>query len=91
KKVLVIPRVGTRDNFFDIGGHSLLAVRAHRELTKAFETRLSITDLFRFPTVQALAQHIGAGDQGDDQSVARDRGQMRRASRARRRSRARSV
>jgi hypothetical protein len=47
------------DNFFALGGHSLLAVQAHREIKHALETdRLSITDIFRFPTLEGLAGHL---------------------------------
>ena len=60
--VLNIPKVGARDNFFALGGHSLLAVQAHREIKAALgTTRLSITDIFRFPTLAALAAHLDDG------------------------------
>ncbi|MEZ5882764.1 MAG: LLM class flavin-dependent oxidoreductase [Paracoccaceae bacterium] len=58
-RVLGVTQVGSRDNFFALGGHSLLAVQAHREIReKLGATRLSITDIFRFPTLQALAAHL---------------------------------
>ncbi|WP_103334282.1 MupA/Atu3671 family FMN-dependent luciferase-like monooxygenase [Pseudotabrizicola formosa] len=58
-RVLGVPRVGARDNFFALGGHSLLAVQAHREIRAALGTsRLSITDIFRFPTLSDLAAHL---------------------------------
>ncbi|KIN64468.1 Non-ribosomal peptide synthetase [Sulfitobacter noctilucicola] len=47
------------DNFFALGGHSLLAVQAHRDIKAALGTdSLSITDIFRFPTLDGLAGHI---------------------------------
>ena len=50
------------DNFFALGGHSLLAVQAHRDIKAALgDSRLSITDIFRFPTLQALAGHLDKG------------------------------
>jgi natural product biosynthesis luciferase-like monooxygenase protein len=59
QKVLGVAKVGARDNFFALGGHSLLAVQAHREIRAALgAAKLSITDIFRFPTLQALAQHL---------------------------------
>ena len=58
-KVLGVPRVGSKDSFFALGGHSLLAVQAHREIRLALgNTKLSITDIFRFPTLEALARHL---------------------------------
>ncbi|MDX2184122.1 MAG: LLM class flavin-dependent oxidoreductase [Gemmatimonadaceae bacterium] len=60
-EVLRVERVGTKDNFFDLGGHSLLAVQVHAKLKAALQRDITITDLFRFPTVGSLAQHL-AGD-----------------------------
>jgi amino acid adenylation domain-containing protein len=50
--------VGMRENFFDLGGHSLLLVRVHARLRDEFVANISITDLFRFPTVESLAAHL---------------------------------
>ncbi|MFN4155681.1 MAG: MupA/Atu3671 family FMN-dependent luciferase-like monooxygenase [Paracoccaceae bacterium] len=61
-RVLGVRSVGAKDNFFALGGHSLLAVQAHREIREALGTaKLSITDIFRFPTLQALAAHLDDG------------------------------
>jgi amino acid adenylation domain-containing protein len=49
--------VGCDESFFDLGGHSLLLVRAHAHL-HALAPRLMILDLFRHPTVRTLAAHI---------------------------------
>ncbi len=58
-RVLGVPEVSSNDNFFALGGHSLLAVQAHREIRDALGTsRLAITDIFRFPTLSALAAHL---------------------------------
>lgn len=53
--------VGVEDNFFDSGGHSILAVRVHREIQQQLGVSLQVTDLFRFTTVRALAKHLQAG------------------------------
>ena len=59
QRVLGIDRVGAKDNFFALGGHSLLAVQLHREIRETLgTTKLSITDIFRFPTLQGLAAHL---------------------------------
>jgi hypothetical protein len=58
-RVLGIAKVGARDNFFALGGHSLLAVQVHREIRDSLgTTKLSITDIFRFPVLQDLAGHL---------------------------------
>ncbi len=56
--VLRVPSVGTRDNFFDLGGHSLLVVQVHQRLTASLQLKFPITDLFRYSTVQAIAGHL---------------------------------
>lgn len=85
REVLNVPEVGRRDNFFDLGGHSLLAVQVHRRLREATGTPLPLTDIFRFPTIRALAAHLDAGTPIDrDQSVTPGRAAGRRAALARR-------
>jgi len=58
KELLGLTAVGVEDNFFDLGGHSLLIVQLHRRLL-TMNWSLSLTDLFRFPTIRALAQYLG--------------------------------
>jgi acyl carrier protein len=58
KRVLGIERVGMNDNFFSLGGHSLLAVQVHRDLKASLASDLTITDIYRFPTVAGLAAHV---------------------------------
>ncbi|UJR80259.1 MupA/Atu3671 family FMN-dependent luciferase-like monooxygenase [Sandaracinus amylolyticus] len=60
-RILGLSKVGTQDNFFELGGHSLLAVQAHREIKQATGKDLTITDIFRFPTIAALASYLGGG------------------------------
>ncbi len=50
-------------SFFDLGGHSLLLVRVQRELARALGIELPMVDLFRFPSVAALAAHLGGGEE----------------------------
>jgi natural product biosynthesis luciferase-like monooxygenase protein len=58
-RVLGVAKVGSRDNFFALGGHSLLAVQAHREMRQELgATKLSITDIFRFPVLSQLAGYL---------------------------------
>jgi acyl-coenzyme A synthetase/AMP-(fatty) acid ligase len=78
RELLNIPRVGAQDNFFDLGGHSLLAVQAHRRMRDAIKPDLSITDLFRFPTVRALADFITSSGASDNAKRAEDRAETRR-------------
>jgi acyl carrier protein len=57
------PRVSLEANFFDLGGHSLLLVQAHRKLQQALGRSLPIVTLLQYPTVRALASQLaGNGD-----------------------------
>jgi amino acid adenylation domain-containing protein len=58
QEVLGIENVGVADNFFDLGGHSLHAVRVHSKLCVKFESKISLVHLFQFPTISALADLI---------------------------------
>jgi amino acid adenylation domain-containing protein len=64
REVLQIDRVGTHDNFFDLGGHSLRLVVVHSKLAQALNRELSIVDLFQYPTIGSLAKHLANGDAG---------------------------
>ncbi len=58
KRLLGVERVGASDNFFTLGGHSLLAVQLHRDLKANVAADITITDIYRFPTVKGLASHV---------------------------------
>ncbi|MET7806954.1 amino acid adenylation domain-containing protein [Micromonospora chersina] len=63
REVLGRDRVGVADNFFDIGGHSMALAAVHARLTEATGRSLTMLDLFRHPTVRALAASLdGAAD-----------------------------
>ncbi|WP_318275697.1 SDR family NAD(P)-dependent oxidoreductase [Streptomyces pharetrae] len=98
--VLGRDRVGRDENFFDLGGNSLLLVSAQTAVNRAFGTDLSVVDLFAHPTVRDLARHLsatGAGstavaEQPPQQEAggldrAKEQAQRQRAARARRTAR----
>jgi acyl carrier protein len=66
QEVLGLERVGVYDNFFDLGGHSLLLVKLHSRLSQHFNTSLSIIDLFRLPSVSTLARAMIAERHGSN-------------------------
>ena len=70
-------RVGTDDNFFDLGGHSLAMAALQARLVEPIGHEVPILDLFRYPTVRALAGYLD-GD-GHDSEI--ERGERRAASR----------
>jgi natural product biosynthesis luciferase-like monooxygenase protein len=82
--VLGLPQVGTTDNFFDLGGHSLLVVQVQRRLRETCGREVSITDMFRLPTIKALAAHLsGSEPQANAVNDGLARAQARRMMRSR--------
>jgi acyl carrier protein len=70
KEVLKVENVDIDDNFFDLGGHSLLIMQIHRRLREQFKRDLSLVDLFRHPTISSLARHLG--ENAEDQTATDD-------------------
>ncbi|MFL6248597.1 MAG: amino acid adenylation domain-containing protein, partial [Thermoanaerobaculia bacterium] len=58
QQVLAIDTVGVDDNFFDLGGHSLMMARVLARLRTQVSPNISIGDLFRHPKAGALAAHL---------------------------------
>ncbi|HVT59904.1 MAG TPA: amino acid adenylation domain-containing protein [Thermoanaerobaculia bacterium] len=58
RELLGASEVGLDDNFFDLGGHSLLLVRVHGRVQKLLGRDLPMVDLFTHPTIGALAAHL---------------------------------
>jgi natural product biosynthesis luciferase-like monooxygenase protein len=57
-EVLGVPSVGVDDNFFDLGGHSLLTVQVLAKLKPLVDVDLTLIDLFRYPTIRQLAHFL---------------------------------
>ncbi|MGA8113630.1 MAG: phosphopantetheine-binding protein, partial [Actinocatenispora sp.] len=79
---LRLPYVGVDENFFDLGGHSLLLARTQRRLESALAVRIPLARMFEYPTVAALARFLaGAAVPSTDLSGVADRMARRRAAR----------
>ena len=57
-EMLHLNSVGLHDNFFDIGGHSLLLVKLHVALKREFTTDVALVELFQHTTVHAQAARM---------------------------------
>ncbi len=58
--LLGVDQVGAEDSFFDLGGHSLIAVRLFAQIRKAFAVDFPISVLFEAPTIRKCAELISA-------------------------------
>ncbi|MGJ7530490.1 amino acid adenylation domain-containing protein [Variovorax sp. GB1P17] len=78
-EVLQVEQVGLHDNFFDLGGHSLLLIRAHRLLEDRLKATFPLVNLFKYPTVESLARWIeqGAGQAAAASAAAGDERALR--------------
>jgi acyl carrier protein len=61
QEVLHINEISIYDNFFDLGGHSLLVVLMGSKLQETLEIDISILDLFDHPTINSLATYLQEG------------------------------
>jgi amino acid adenylation domain-containing protein len=75
RQVLGAEKVGVYDNFFDLGGHSLLMARVHAAVQETVGREIPIVELFRYPTISALARYLSDG--GDSLATAAQKGQER--------------
>jgi amino acid adenylation domain-containing protein len=58
QKVLPLEKIGIYDNFFDVGGHSLLMLQIHSQLRDFLGQELSMVEIFKYPTIHALAKYL---------------------------------
>ena len=58
QEALKVEKVGVHDNFFNLGGHSLLIVQVNSKLREVLQAEVSIIEMFKYPTVSALAEHL---------------------------------
>jgi amino acid adenylation domain-containing protein len=77
-QVLKVDRVGVNDNFFDLGGHSLLLTEIQSKLSAALNREIPIVELFNHPTVESLARYFSNGEQQEiTQEFSRAKAQRR--------------
>jgi acyl carrier protein len=59
--LLRVSRVGIRNGFFALGGHSMLAVRMLNRLRETFGVEIPLRTVFRAQTIEELSAHVEAG------------------------------
>ena len=93
QQVLRVDGVGVHDNFFDLGGNSLLLLQVHALLERRLGRSLELTALLANPTARRLAEHLSGaaavaaagppgGSAGERREAAAAQGRRRRLARA---------
>jgi aryl carrier-like protein len=87
EELFQLDQVGMEDNFFDLGGHSILLLQAHARLRERTRDDLSVVALLQYPTIRSLARYLSEGDTSTAAlGAVRDRADKQRQALARRRS-----
>ncbi|MDP1574956.1 MAG: amino acid adenylation domain-containing protein [Coxiellaceae bacterium] len=60
--ILNVERVGIHDDFFRLGGHSIIAIHLIHRISQATNRHISVTDLFKYKTIAALSTVIRSGE-----------------------------
>lgn len=76
QEMLRLEKVGIHDNFFDLGGHSLLMVQTHGKLQQALGREIAVLHMFQYPTISTLAEHLSQAGDGNG-TVSFERSQSR--------------
>ncbi len=64
QQTLGIEEIGVHDDFFQLGGHSLIAIQFLNQLRQQYQVELSLADLFDNPTVSGLVKAINNNGKG---------------------------
>ncbi|MEM9922045.1 MAG: non-ribosomal peptide synthetase, partial [Bacteroidota bacterium] len=55
--------IGIHSNFFDIGGNSLKLINVVNKINRAFDTTLTVAEIFGFPIISRIAEHMSKGEE----------------------------
>jgi acyl carrier protein len=58
KELLHIEKVGVHDNFFEMGGHSLMAMRLSAGIERTFLVSVPVRVLFQFTSISELSKYL---------------------------------
>lgn len=61
QEVLNLEKIGVNDNFFEVGGNSLLIIKIYSQLKNILpnkQEQISLVDLFKYSTIRSLAKHV---------------------------------
>ena len=58
QRTLKLDKIGVHDNFFDLGGHSLLMAQVHNQLREVLKRELPLVKLLEHTTINSLAKYL---------------------------------
>lgn len=77
--VLGFEQIGVEDNFFDLGGDSLVAIQVAGRLKEALKMEFPVAKLYQAVTIRSLAQLLGESEDEEQQRRAADQAQRNQA------------
>ena len=79
KDAFGLDQMSMNDNFFDLGGHSVMLVAMHKKLEEKLNTAFPVTKLFQYPSISSFLEHLDYGVEVQrSYDEIKDRGQMKR-------------
>jgi acyl carrier protein len=83
--VLQVDSIGVEDNFFDLGGNSVLSAQLIAKINNQLNFNIPLVKLFQYPTIRDFAAFLNSSNDNDGQSEINSRAAMRRRALSRRR------
>lgn len=69
RELLETDQLDPNSNFFEVGGHSILAIRLQGKLSDALNRKIAISDIFAYPTVAGLSDFLSAKSNRTDNAL----------------------
>lgn len=66
QEVLAVDEIGRDDNFFDLGGHSLLLMKVNLKLKHHCGKDIPLVEMFKHPTISTLAEFLSGQQNGNE-------------------------
>lgn len=79
-EILKIQQIGTQDNFFDLGGDSLIATQVHQKMREILDKDFPLVKIFEYPNISSLAKYL-SNEKTESKKVQQssERGEKRKA------------
>ena len=69
EQMLGLEKVGIQDDFFELGGDSLVLMQIHKKVQQTFDEKIAVVELYNYPTIQKLAEYIDSSSNEDDDTL----------------------